>query len=100
VHRSNSRLGEDLALVVKHQPERVIASVGTAAPIIAAVHAFGGLVFADARALYAAAALGCDFAYMGTRFIASEESLAGPMVAFVFLSQALARCPRRLYSLR
>jgi nitronate monooxygenase len=133
VHLSNSRLQEDLALVVKHEPELVIASVGSPAPIIDAVHGYGGLVFADiasvrharkaieagsdglilltagaggqtgqanpfafvrgvraffdepivlaggiadARALYAAAALGCDFAYMGTRFIATQESLA------------------------
>lgn len=135
VHRSNSRLGEDLKLVIRHEPELVIASVGSPAPIIDAVHGYGGLVFADiasirharkaieagadglilltagaggqtgqanpfafvrgvrafydgpvvlaggiadARALYAAEALGCDLAYMGTRFIATKESLADP----------------------
>ena len=31
---------------------------------------------ADGTALYAAEVLGCDLAYMGTRFIASRESLA------------------------
>ena len=36
----------------------------------------GGI--ADGTALHAARALGCDLAYMGTRFIASEESTASP----------------------
>lgn len=36
----------------------------------------GGL--ADGRSLFAASALGCDLGYMGTRFIASEESMAVP----------------------
>ena len=34
----------------------------------------GGI--ADGQALYAAEALGCDLAYMGTKFIATRESLA------------------------
>ena len=36
----------------------------------------GGI--SDGHALYAARALGCDLAYMGTRFIATDESLAKP----------------------
>jgi len=36
----------------------------------------GGI--ADGRSLFAARALGCDLGYMGTRFIASEESMAAP----------------------
>ncbi|MCH9674073.1 MAG: nitronate monooxygenase [Gammaproteobacteria bacterium] len=133
VHRSNSRLSEDLDVVCRHRPELVIASVGSPAPIVDAIHAYGGLVFADiasmrharkaieagadglilltagaggqtgwanpfafvrgvrdiydgpvvmaggiadARALRAAEVLGCDLAYMGTRFIATSESLA------------------------
>jgi nitronate monooxygenase len=49
---------------------------------VRAVRAFydGPLVLAggvsDGRALYAAEVLGCDLAYMGTRFIATRESLA------------------------
>ena len=31
---------------------------------------------ADGQSLFAARALGCDFAYMGTRFLATQESLA------------------------
>lgn len=41
-----------------------------AGPLILA----GGI--SDGQALFAAQALGCDLAYMGTRFIATEESLA------------------------
>ncbi|MCB9946221.1 MAG: nitronate monooxygenase, partial [Rhodospirillaceae bacterium] len=133
VHRSNSRLADDLALICKHKPALVIASVGSPAPIIDAIHGYGGLVFADiasmrhaekaiaagadglilltagaggqtgwanpfafvrgvrrlfdgpvvlaggvgdGQALLAAEALGCDLAYMGTRFIATAESMA------------------------
>jgi nitronate monooxygenase len=36
----------------------------------------GGM--SDGHALWAARALGCDLAYMGTRFIATQESLAAP----------------------
>lgn len=43
-----------------------------AGPIILA----GGI--SDGHALWAARALGCDLAYMGTRFIATRESLAQP----------------------
>jgi nitronate monooxygenase len=135
VHRTNGRLAEDLALVVKHRAPLVIASVGHPAPILEAIHGYGGLVFADVaslrhvekaleagadglilltagsggqtgwanpfafvravRRLYggpvvlaggvadgvglrAAVALGCDLAYMGTRFIATAESMAPP----------------------
>lgn len=133
VHRSNSRLAEDLALVCEHKPPMVIASVGSPAPIVDAIHGYGGLVFADiasirhaekaieagadglilltagaggqtgwanpfafvrgvrrifhgpvvlaggvgdGQALRAAEVLGCDLAYMGTRFIATAESMA------------------------
>jgi nitronate monooxygenase len=133
VHRSNSRLADDLALICEHKPAMVIASVGSPAPIIEAIHGYGGLVFADiasmrhaekaieagadglilltagaggqtgwanpfafvrgvrrifdgpvvlaggvgdGQALRAAEVLGCDLAYMGTRFIATRESMA------------------------
>lgn len=36
----------------------------------------GGII--DGQALWAARALGCDLGYMGTRFIATHESLAAP----------------------
>lgn len=135
VHRTNSRLSDDLALICKHKPEIVIASVGSPAPIVEAIHGYGGLVFADiasmrhaekaveagadglilltggaggqtgwanpfafvrgvrsmfegpvvlaggvadGQALRAAEVLGADLAYMGTRMIATAESMAKP----------------------
>jgi nitronate monooxygenase len=135
VHRSNARLAEDVAVLVRHRVELVIASVGSPAPVIPPLHDAGCRVFtdvaslrhaeraiaagsdglillsagaggqtgwanplafaravraiwdgplvlaggvSDGRALYAARALGCDLAYMGTRFIATRESLAAP----------------------
>jgi nitronate monooxygenase len=133
VHRSNARLEADLAVLLRHQPELVITSVGSPAPVLAPLHDAGALVFADVasirhaeravasgadglvlltagaggqtgwlnpfvfvravraffdgpvvlaggigdgHALRAAEALGCDLAYMGTKFIATDESMA------------------------
>jgi nitronate monooxygenase len=133
VHRSNARLQQDLAVLLRHQPEMVITSVGSPAAVIAPLHEAGALVFADVasirhaeravaagadglvlltagaggqtgwlnpfvfvravraffdgplvlaggitdgHALRAAEALGCDLAYMGTKFIATRESMA------------------------
>ncbi|USI74382.1 NAD(P)H-dependent flavin oxidoreductase [Sphingomonas morindae] len=47
VHRSNSRLEEDLALVVRYQVPLVITSLGARPEINAAVHSYGGLVLHD-----------------------------------------------------
>lgn len=133
VHRSNARLAQDLAVLLRHRPEIVITSVGSPAPVLGPLHDIGALVFADVasirhaeravaagadglvllttgaggqtgwlnpfafvravrgffdgpivlaggisdgHALRAAEALGCDLAYMGTKFIATRESLA------------------------
>lgn len=133
VHRSNARLGEDLAVLLRHQCEIVITSVGSPAPVIKPLHDAGALVLADVasirhaeravdsgadglvlltagaggqtgwlnpfafvravraffdgplvlaggisdgHALRAAQALSCDLAYMGTKFIATRESMA------------------------
>ena len=133
VHRSNARLAQDLAVLLRHKPEIVITSVGSPAPVIGPLHDAGALVFADVasirhaeraiaagadglvlltagaggqtgwlnpfafvravraffdgplvlaggiadgHALRAAEALGCDLAYMGTKFIATRESMA------------------------
>mgnify|MGYP000612603813 FL=1 len=133
VHRSNSRLQDDLAVLLRHRPELVITSVGSPAQVVAPLHDAGALVFADVAsirhaeraaaagadglvlltagaggqtgwlnpfafvravrsffagpivlaggisdgvALRAAEVLGCDLAYMGTRFIATRESMA------------------------
>jgi len=133
VHRSNARLEQDLAVLLRHRPEIVITSVGSPAPVLKPLHDAGALVLADVasirhaeravaagadglvlltagaggqtgwlnpfvfvravrgffagpivlaggiadgHALRAAEALGCDLAYMGTRFIATRESMA------------------------
>lgn len=133
VHRSNPRVADDLAAVLRHRAEIVITSVGSPEPVlkplkdagclvladvasvrhaekaaaagvdglvlltagaggqtgwanpfafVRAVRAFWpGLVvmaggMADGHAIAAAEMLGCDLAYMGTKFIATRESLA------------------------
>ena len=135
VHRSNQRLGQDLAVLLKHRPQLVITSVGSPESVIKPLHAVGARVLADVAslrhaeravaagadglvlltagaggqtgwlnplafvrgvrgfydgplvlaggisdgaALMVAQAMGCDLAYMGTRFIATHESLAKP----------------------
>lgn len=134
-HRTNKRLDEDMALVVKHKVPLVITSVGNPSEIVKEVHGYGGLVFhdvttvewarkavntgvdgiipvcagagghaglmnpfafvpqirefwsgaialagciSDGSAIRAAEVLGADFAYIGTRFIATNESMASP----------------------
>lgn len=135
VHRTNARLAEDLALVLRHQPPIVITALGSPAHVVGAIHDYGGLVLADVnsvayarkaaatgvdglilvsagagghtgmlagfafveavrefwdgplvlagaiatgRAIRAAQVLGADLVYLGTRFIATHESLAQP----------------------
>jgi nitronate monooxygenase len=133
VHRSNPRLADDLAAVLRHEPEMVITSVGSPQPVMKPLQDAGCLVLADVasvrhaekavaagvdglvlltagaggqtgwvnpfafvravrtfwdgmlvmaggmadgQAVAAAEVLGCDLAYMGTKFIATRESLA------------------------
>jgi len=133
VHRSNPRAEDDLKMTLRYQPEIVITALGTPAAVVDAVHAYGGLVFADVNSVFyarkavgagadglvlvasgagghtgtltpfafvpavreffagpivlgggiadgrgvrAAEVLGADFAYLGTRFIATAESRA------------------------
>jgi nitronate monooxygenase len=133
VHPTNTRLAEDVDLVVKHKPPLVIASVGNPQRIVAAVKGYGGVTFSDVaslkharraaesgvdglillcagsggntgwlnplafvtevrkffagplvlagaisngRLIHVAEELGADFAYVGTPFIATTESMA------------------------
>ena len=133
VHRSNPRVPDDLACVLRHKVEMVITSVGSPEPVLKPLKDSGCLVLADVasvrhaekavaagvdglvlltagaggqtgwvnpfafvravrtfwngivvmaggmadgQAVAAAQALGCDLAYMGTKFIATRESLA------------------------
>jgi nitronate monooxygenase len=47
VHRSNTRLEEDLALCVKHKVPIVITSLGARPEVNEAVHSYGGIVLHD-----------------------------------------------------
>ena len=63
VHPSNSRLPDDVAMVLKHKPKLVITALGSPSRIIDAVHGYGGLVFADVNSVAfarKAAAAGVD----------------------------------------
>lgn len=135
VHRTSTRLPQDLELVVKYQPPIVITALGSPGRVVNEVHSYGGLVFADVNdvtyarkavdagadglvlvcsgagghtgqmcnfafvdevrrfwdgyialgggistghAIRAAEIMGADFGYIGTSFIAAEESQAEP----------------------
>lgn len=131
VHRSNTRLEDDLELVVKHRVPLVITSLGAREDVNAAIHSYGGKVLHDVihttfarkaiekgadgliavsagagghagtwspfalveeirawwdgplalsgaiatgRGVLAAQAIGADFAYIGSAFIATREA--------------------------
>jgi nitronate monooxygenase len=135
VHRTNTRLEEDLAVCARHRVPLVITSLGAREDVNAAVHAWGGVVLHDViddrfarkaiekgadgliavaagagghagtlspfalmqeirawfdgplalagaiahgRSILAAQALGADFAYIGTPWIATTEANAEP----------------------
>lgn len=135
VHKSNPRVAEDLALLVKHKVPLVITSLGAVPDVVQAVQAYGGMVLHDVisirhahkaveagadglvavaagagghagtispfaltaeiraffdgplalsgaithgRQVLAAEVMGADFAYIGSHFIAAEESMAPP----------------------
>ena len=47
VHKSNPRLEEDVAILVKHQVPLLITSLGAVSHIVDAVQSYGGVVFHD-----------------------------------------------------
>ena len=47
VHKSNPRLADDLAIVIKHRVPLVITSLGAVKNLVDEVHGYGGLVFHD-----------------------------------------------------
>ncbi|MDF1719272.1 MAG: nitronate monooxygenase [Minwuia sp.] len=51
VHKTNSRLADDLEVICRHKPEIVIASVGSPAPIMDRIKAYGGQVWADVASM-------------------------------------------------
>ena len=63
VHKSNARLQDDLAIIVKHQVPLVVTSLGAVQEVVDAVHSYGGVVFHDvvnARFARKAASVGVD----------------------------------------
>ncbi|MFT3734928.1 MAG: nitronate monooxygenase [Rhodocyclaceae bacterium] len=63
LHASNTRLEEDLAMVVRHKVPFVVTSLGHPGKVIEAVHGYGGVVFSDvihAQHARKAAAAGVD----------------------------------------
>jgi nitronate monooxygenase len=85
-HSTNTRFGEDLALVRRHQPPIVITALGSPKPVIPVVHDYGGLVFADVvdiNLARKAAAAGVD----GLACIsAGAGGHTGHLSAFAFIS--------------
>ncbi|MGD9965957.1 MAG: NAD(P)H-dependent flavin oxidoreductase [Hyphomonadaceae bacterium] len=51
VHRSNPRLADDLAAVVRHRTPLVITALGSPRTVVDTVHGYGGLVFADVNSV-------------------------------------------------
>lgn len=63
VHKSNPQLAEHLAVVARHRPAVVIASVGSPAAVVAPLHDVGTFVFADVATIehaHKAIAAGAD----------------------------------------
>ncbi len=51
VHRSNTRLMDDVETCIRHEVPIVITSVGPPAEVVDAVHSYGGIVFHDVISL-------------------------------------------------
>lgn len=51
VHRSYTRLPEELQLLAQHRPRVVITALGSPKPVIESVHAYGGYVLADVNSV-------------------------------------------------
>ena len=51
VHRSNPRLAQDLAAVVRHRVPVVITALGSPREVVDAVHSYGGVVLADVNSV-------------------------------------------------
>jgi nitronate monooxygenase len=86
-HSSYDRLADELALLERHRPDIVITALGGPQPVLATVHGYGGLVFADVNSLaYArkAAAAGADGLVL---VCAGAGGHTGKMTPFAFVSE-------------
>ncbi len=91
VHRSNRRLDQDLALVVRHRVPVVITSLGAVPDLVQEVHAYGGLVFHDVatpRHVEKAADAGVDAVVL---VCGGAGGHAGTLNPFAFLAEARRR---------
>ena len=90
VHRTNTRLAEELALVVRHQVPIVISALGSPRRIVEQVHSYGGLVFADVNTVeYARKAADCEVD--GLALVASGAGgHTGMLSPFAFVSAVRA----------
>ncbi len=91
VHRSNRRLDQDLALVVRHRVPVVITSLGAVPDLVQEIHAYGGLVFHDVatpRHVEKAAEAGVDVVVL---VCGGAGGHAGTLNPFAFLAEARRR---------
>lgn len=90
VHRTNSRLEEDLAITVRHRVPLVITSLGAARAVVDQIHSYGGLVFHDVIHLHhahKAADAGVDGLIAVS---AGAGGHAGTLSPFAFLAEIRA----------
>lgn len=52
VHHSNARLEADLMVAVRHRAPLIISSIGSPAPVVERVRAYGGLVLSDVASVH------------------------------------------------
>ena len=87
VHRTYERLDAELELLARYRPPIVITALGSPAHVIDAVHAYGGLVFADVNSVRfarKAAAAGVDGLILVS---AGACGHVGPLAGFAFLPE-------------
>ncbi|MGD0104276.1 MAG: nitronate monooxygenase [Rhodopila sp.] len=85
VHRSNPRLRDDLAVLLRYLPEIVITSVGSPAEVVGPLHDAGALVLADGASIRhaeRAVAAGADGLVLLTAGAGGQTGLLNPF-AFV-----------------
>ncbi len=92
VNKSNLRMDEDLAVIVKHKVPMVITSLGNPQKVIEAVHAYGGKVFCDVIDLKYALkveAQGCDGVIAVSAGAGGHAGPVSPLVLLPYLREHL-----------
>jgi len=92
VNKSNLRLDEDLAVVVKHKVPMVITSLGNPKNVIEQVHAYGGKVFCDVVDLKYALKVqeqGCDGVIAVSSGAGGHAGPISPLVLLPYLRKNL-----------